>query len=645
MHYIRNDVKCLCMIKKHFKLAAYLGISLILLFFITPKVSADEFKTIYNVIYEISDNGETTVTQNINLENLKNDVVATRYSLTVKQLNIYDIEARDESGSMEIEEFKVDGGIRVTANFNENIIGKGRSTDFSVRYKTKDIASKVGGILNLRIPRVAGLDEIREYNVEIRIPTTMGPKIFVSPHPNKEYSQGGINYLVFDKEGLTESGISASYGRYQLLNYKLKYQLKNDQKIANIQEIALPPDIREHQQVNHKYITPEPLDVYEDQDGNLIARYKVNPGELVEIELVGSVRIFGKQINPEFGGEFEDIPQELIEKYTTPQKFWESNSPEILTLKNKLYDEEQNVSFNAKNIYDYITQNFFYDFTVIEKDFVERNGALATINNEVAPACMEFTDLFIATARAMGIPAREHNGYSINTVSNVNLPLSIKFKSGDLLHAWPEFYDPVFGWVAIDPTWGNTSGLDFFTKIGNNHFTFVIKGLNSEMPLPAGLYRTDDSSKLVEVGVSQDDTADSFTPLMTFYKVPTLNLIELFKGNRKYLVKNTGGNYIYDLKGMKLLPYEVKTIYLNKDENQIQFKDINYEDLTTNIIYTDQNPKNSPINFFTVLISLTAGLLLCSFVYYLLIVKEGLKKLPFPRHFRLRGQDQQRNQN
>ena len=50
---------------------------------------------------------------------------------------------------------------------------------------------------------------------------------------------------------------------------------------------------------------------------------------------------------------------------------------------------------------------------------------------------MEFTDLFVAIARAAGIPARESVGYAYTTNSRLR-PLSLVT---DVLHAWPEYYD------------------------------------------------------------------------------------------------------------------------------------------------------------------------------------------------------------
>ncbi len=58
----------------------------------------------------------------------------------------------------------------------------------------------------------------------------------------------------------------------------------------------------------------------------------------------------------------------------------------------------------------------------------------------------------------------------------------------DVLHAWPEYYDESKKtWIMIDPTWGNTThGMDYFSSLDFEHITFVIKGLSSTYPVPAG---------------------------------------------------------------------------------------------------------------------------------------------------------------
>ncbi|MBI2404889.1 transglutaminase domain-containing protein, partial [Candidatus Gottesmanbacteria bacterium] len=138
-----------------------------------------------------------------------------------------------------------------------------------------------------------------------------------------------------------------------------------------------------------------------------------------------------------------------------------------------------------------------------------RKGAIAALVSPQNSICMEFTDLFVALARAAGIPAREVVGYAYTTNAKLR-PLSL---IADVLHAWPEYYDRERGiWVSVDPTWANTTrGVDYFTKLDFNHIAFAIHGAKSDAPYPAGFYkRSGTNSK--DVVVSFADIAPELPP-------------------------------------------------------------------------------------------------------------------------------------
>ena len=118
---------------------------------------------------------------------------------------------------------------------------------------------------------------------------------------------------------------------------------------------------------------------------------------------------------------------------------------------------------------------------------------------------MEFTDLFIALARAAGIPAREINGYAYTENPELQ-PLSLV---ADVLHSWPEYWDSSQKvWRPVDPTWEDTTGgIDYFDKFDLSHVTFVIHGKNTNYPYPAGSYKNPQSLQkdvLAQFGVLPD---------------------------------------------------------------------------------------------------------------------------------------------
>lgn len=70
--------------------------------------------------------------------------------------------------------------------------------------------------------------------------------------------------------------------------------------------------------------------------------------------------------------------------------------------------------------------------------------------------CADLARLFIALARASGIPARQVNGMVFSPDVSANKSVK-KYE-----HAWVEIYFPKYGWLPVDPTSGVTSRQDYY---------------------------------------------------------------------------------------------------------------------------------------------------------------------------------------
>lgn len=623
--------------------------SVIFLTFLFPHEAYTEeeerFDTKYFVTYNILPNGETQVTQNISIINKTDESVATKFTLIVNDLHLYDILGTDSKGPLKITVEERTPSTIINVDFNEQVIGKGRKNDWQLSYKTKDIATKVGEIWHTNIPKVEVLDTTQEYEITLKIPKTFGPKIFLSPLPTEEKEEIYLTQYKFNKENLVSTGISASFGSYQVLNFKLKYHLYNQSSFSSYQEIALPPDIPKRQQVYFKQIDPLPLETYQDTGGNFMAKYKIKPGESLVIKAIGSVRILGKQIRPEFGGTPNEIPTDISQRYTGSEKYWETNSQVIKRIAKNLYNSELTVSENARKAYDYVVSNLQYNFNLEKKDYITRQGALVSLTSSEKWGCMEFTDAFIALARAMKIPARELNGYALTQESNLT-PLSIDLRGGDFLHSWAEFYDPNFGWVPVDPTWGHTSKTDYFTKLDTSHFVFAIKGLDSEGPLPAGTYKTDlsENQKQTEVDVAQDPNQYSFSEHISYSLSDgslSTKIHKLFK-TQKITVYNDGGVAVYDFNGTgkTLLPYHQESFYIKKDKIPSYtcfYGEIKSLSQSWRVKEETSVRKSSSSQY---LISVTLALALCMTIYGAAVHQPVRQKLSALRHLLRRGQGQ-----
>ncbi len=606
----------------------------------------EQFSADYSILYKVLPDGITEVTQDITITNQESDVVATNYYLTVNQMAIHDITAESaQKAPLQTEVNETTDSTTIKVIFDRNVIGQGKKTQFTINYKTMDLTSKVGEVWSVTIPKVTMLPSTTSYNVVLSIPAGFGPEKFVSPSPTEKIEEVNEIFYKFDMETLKDTGLTASFGEYQVLNFKLKYSLQNPSYFTSSQEIALPPDMVNVQQVAYKSLEPKPHSLKTDQDGNTIAVYRLKGKEQIEVTAIGTARILGQQIKPHYGVKKEQIPADLIKKYTNEDKYWEVNNPQIKEIATKLFDPQISAAENAQNAYSFVINNLTYDFDILNEPYVERKGALEALKSpKLKNGCMEFTDLFISIVRAMGIPAREINGYAFVSEGNTKTPISISLQGGDQLHSWAEFYDTEFGWVPVDPTWGATSGIDYFTKLDTNHFAFSIKGLDSEFPFPAGTYKLDGNEKQVEVDFSQKVSESDFLPRPELREIFNFNPVKVLNQQNRYNLHNGGLSVIYyndNGARVPVLPGENKYIYLNKGESVILIRDATNNATPFNIdtITVKKSKSSESKELFYVSLTLLATGLCMSFL--LLIARPVARKKPLDLlRRRLRGQNQ-----
>jgi len=524
-----------------------------------------EFSTSYNVTYEVLEIGETQVTQDISLTNKTKDYYASEYTLVVGSPRVTNITATDSKGPLKTAVQNLEDSTQINATFNSPVVGLDKTLNWTLKYKALDTAVKGGQVWEVNVPRLSPQAEIDAYNVTLLVPLSFGPLIYVSPAPISQQVTATNHQLTFSKEQLEQGGASAAFGEHQLFSFSLKYHLRNPGAFSGLTTIALPPDILARQEITFQSLEPSPQKIYTDEDGNYLADYKLSGKQELDIELKGLSRIFNRPIIPSEGGAFAKIPTPLIEKYTKQQPFWEVDHPEIQNQAKAIVDRRKTVAENAWAIYDFVSQRLTYDKEA-GANYADRGGAVQALNEPQNVVCMGFTDLFVALARAAGIPARELNGYAY-TSDNVLKPLSIEFRGSDVLHAWPEFYDPHFGWVAVDPTWGSTTnGLDYFSKLDTNHFVFAIKGLSSEEPLPAGAYKLDaDTDGDVQVGFADQSAINNEQSaiLNVVFEVGQTNIAGL-PLTGKIRVKNTGQRTAFGVRAN--VKSEALNIALGKEE-------------------------------------------------------------------------------
>ncbi len=325
------------------------------------------------------------------------------------------------------------------------------------------MAHNFGQIHEINIPGIVNPEEFNTFNVTVSAPVSFGTPTYIKPAQGRQS-------LIFSKSELQKSGISIEFGNLQAYNFSLTYHLRNKNLFPQDTDIALPPTTN-YQTVYLDSLHPKPNNVRRDKDGNWLASYTLLPSQILDVKVTGQADV---SLTP--------TKQALSDKdrllYLRERPYWQTSYPGIQVLARQLKTPEA--------IYTYVVNTLHYDFSRVT-DNKSRLGAAKVLEQPNSAVCLEFTDLFIALSRAAGIPAREIDGYA--QTENVRLrPLSLE---KDILHAWPEYYDKGKGtWIMVDPTWGNTTGgVDYFHTLDFDHLAFVIKGQNSDAPLPAGGYK------------------------------------------------------------------------------------------------------------------------------------------------------------
>lgn len=451
---------------------------LCLSFLWTSSAFAADFSFDYDVTYTIAAHGTTRVKQAITITNNVTHLFAQNYSLTIASERIDNVVVTDPLGPIEPELVKQDGQTIITVPFNAKSVGIGKELPFVIEYDTRDIAKKNGRIWEIIIPGLEETEEINSYTIQVSVPPSFGKTAYVTPIPSV------ANTWTLDEH--KGKGITVAFGDFQNFGFNLKYHLENTSGGTELQEITLPPDTA-FQKVVISRISHVPQNVTTDRDGNWLAQFSLSPKEKKDIIVEGNVLIYN---TPQF--PTKSLSEADFSTYTQPQKYWEQTE----AIKAKAAELK-----TPRAIYDYVVETLTYDYERVSSA-IDRFGAAHAFLNPTDAVCMEFSDLFVALARAAGIPAREVHGYAYTTNSRLQ-PLSL---TSDVLHAWPEYYDTEKRlWIPVDPTWGNTTrGVDYFDQLDFNHIAFAILGQHSDYPFPAGSFRNDTSTKDVFVDFSAE---------------------------------------------------------------------------------------------------------------------------------------------
>ncbi|HEX7542554.1 MAG TPA: transglutaminase domain-containing protein [Patescibacteria group bacterium] len=527
--------------KSLFKYFFFVLLSSIIFHLSSFTVFAADFKTDYQVEYNLSqsqDNLNSQVNFRIKIINLKSDVFVSKFAISFPNtFSINNLKTSDDNGFITPKVTTDEEKTKIELEFSNPAVGKDSVNTFFLNFDQANLFKVNGKVWEVVLPVIENTQN-ESYKVTVNLPETTNKKISISkPKPD---SVSGNKIIWNNPQTKT---IYAVFGDNQVYQTELTYHLKNDQIYPIFTEIAFPPETT-NQKIFLQSINPPPESVHLDEDGNYLGKYFLKPLETKTIIYKSLIEVYSKtrdDSTPYFRTAINQQKNYLL----TAKKYWQINKIDLI----------KNIN-SPKEIYDFVTSDLKYNYNKINLDN-KRLGADMVLSNPDQAVCLEFTDLFVGIAREKGIYSRELEGYGFSLDPKLQ-PISL---SSDILHAWPEYFDSkTENWIAVDPTWGNTSGIDYFSSFDLNHIVFVIHGKNPDYPLAAGMYKIENSRDVLIKPVVDQPMEKKEIVIEGIDFPTTISDKKSYQG--KFVIKNNGSSYLWQIPVI----LEAKNIVIEKDK-------------------------------------------------------------------------------
>ena len=181
--------------------------------------------------------------------------------------------------------------------------------------------------------------------------------------------------------------------------------------------------------------------------------------------------------------------------YLLPSPGIESDHAEIIAFARQAADGKTNPYDVAKNTFAAV--NLFLSY---EQDDLNYGGALRTLRRKKG-VCEDYSGLYVAVLRALGIAARQQGGYLYLPGEHIGPPYvdekNDRLNLDKMRHTWVEFLIPGYGWVTADPTYNYSFDLGGVpTKFPNWDYFATITGDRRYLSFREGSINEDHGTEL-----------------------------------------------------------------------------------------------------------------------------------------------------
>ena len=259
-----------------FKYFFFVLLSSIIFHLSSTSVLAADFKTDYQVEYNLSQLQESLNSQvnfKIRITNLRSDIYVNKFAISFPNtFSINNLKASDDNGFITPKVTVDEQKTKVELEFSNPTIGKDSTNTFYLNFNQANLFKVNGQVWEVVLPVIENTQD-ESYQVTVNLPETTNKKISIAkPKPDLV----SRNKIVWSNP--KTKTIYAVFGDHQVYQTELTYHLKNDQIYPVYTEIAFPPDTV-FQKTFIQSISPEPESVQLDEDGNYLGKYFLKPLE------------------------------------------------------------------------------------------------------------------------------------------------------------------------------------------------------------------------------------------------------------------------------------------------------------------------------------------------------------------------------
>lgn len=262
-----------------------------------------------------------------------------------------------------------------------------------------------------------------------------------------------LPFLLCPVVARAEDYVQRENGRIYTVINTVRVENRSSRPIRNINvTVPLASNQSVHwQDVLGEELLPQPDSIEQAADGSRLAHYTIAelaPGQAQD--LVQRVAVQNYCVSYDVNTLDAHMPLDDFAAYLAPSEEISADAPEIISFAKSATAASPNPYLQARLLFSAVNNYLTYN------NDAERTGhSSLDAYRDATGNCVDYANLYAATLRAVGIPARVCGGFVYNPNSasdNAYLSPDGHVNADRLRHNWVEFYIAGVGWLVADPT-------------------------------------------------------------------------------------------------------------------------------------------------------------------------------------------------